>query len=326
MNRRAWCRRLAWSTLGAALPLRAQPVRPLRLAWVSLDSAADKPPVFTAFRAGMAELGYVEGRNLAIDAWWGEGSVDRLTQLRGDILRALPEIIVAQGGVALGPMRHASVDRPVVFSMSADPVAAGVAASYARPGGKLTGITLFAAELVGKRMAMLKELVPRLRRIAVIANPLHPGAERELQATRAAAAILGLDARFFPIRSVAELDAALAETARDRLDGAVVFSDGFALGNAERIAAFSLHHRIPVVAGWAPFAQRGNVLAYGPEFADVYRRLASYVDRIHRGAAPGELPIEQPTKIELVINLKTARALGLKVPRALLLRADQVIE
>jgi putative ABC transport system substrate-binding protein len=274
----------------------------------------------------MAELGYAEGRNLVIDAWWGGGSAARLEQLRGDILAARPDVIVAQGGSALAPMLHASVDRPVLFSMSGDPVAAKIAESYARPGGRASGITLFAAELTGKRMAMLKEVLPGMRSIAVIANPGHPGAPRELQSSRDAAARLGLALSYHPTTSVAELEPALDKIAQARIDAILVFADGFALGQAERIAAFSLRERIPVAAGWAPFAQRGNLLSYGPEFTDVYRRLANYADRVHKGARAGDLPIEQPTRFELVVNLKTARAIGIKVPNSLLLQADVVIE
>ena len=326
MKRRLLNRWLALAPLLAGPCAVAQPKGPCRVAWVSMDKADANSPVIAAFRAGMAELGYTEGRNLTIDAWWADGSVPRLEQMRDDILRSKPDVIVTQGGVALRPMLHASVGVPVVFSMSADPVDAKVAASYAQPGGNVTGVTLFAAEMAGKRLAFLREVLPAAKRVAVVANPLHPGAQRELKTAREAAATLGLDLSYFPTPTAAELDAALADIVKARAEAVLVFSDGFALANADRLAAFSLQHRIAVVAGWTPFAQRGALLAYGPQFADVYRRLATYVDRIHRGARPGDLPIEQPTKIELVLNLKTARALGLTMPQALLLRADEVIQ
>ena len=326
MKRRLLNRWLALAPLLAGPCAVAQTKGPCRVAWVSMDKADPNSPVIAAFRAGMAELGYTEGRNLTIDTWWADGSVPRLEQMRDDILRSKPDVIVTQGGVALRPMLHASVGVPVVFSMSADPVDAKVAASYAQPGGNVTGVTLFAAEMAGKRLAFLREALPAAKRVAVVANPLHPGAQRELKTARDAAATLGLDLSYFPTPTAAELDAALADIVKARVEAVLVFSDGFALANADRLAAFSLQHRIAVVAGWTPFAQRGALLAYGPQFADVYRRLATYVDRIHRGARPGDLPIEQPTKIELVLNLKTARALGLTMPQALLLRADEVIQ
>ena len=294
------------------------------MAWVSTEQAGTSP--LDAFRAGLSDLGYAEGKNLIIDAWWGDGLAVRLEQLRPDILRARPEVIVAQGGIALGPMRHASVNVPVLFSMSADPVLAGIVDSYARPGGNVTGITLFAAELIGKRMAMLTQLLPNLRSVAVLANPSHPGAQRELQASRDAAARLKLALSFYPASNSAAVDTALAEVAAKRIGALLVLSDGFALAQAERVAEFSKRERVPVIAGWASFAQRGNLLAYGPEFSHVYRRLASYADRIHKGAKPGDLPVEQPTRFELVINLKTAKALGLTVPKDLLLQATEVIE
>jgi len=326
MKRRTLCRALSLPLLVLAQSAGAQATSVFRVAWVSLEQANSSSPVFAAFRTGMAELGCAEGKNLVIDAWWGDGSAARLEQQRADILRARPDVIVAQGGVALGPMLHPSVDRPVLFSMSGDPVAAKIVASYAHPGGNATGITLFAAELIAKRMALLKEMVPGMRSIAVIANPRHPGAQRELQSAQDAAARLGLRLSHYPTQSVTELDAALDQIAKARSDAILVFADGFALQHADRIAAFSLRQHIPLVTGWAPFAQQGNLMAYGPEFADVYRRLASYADRIHKGARPGDLPVEQPSKFELIINLKTAKALGLAVPQALQLQATEMIQ
>jgi putative ABC transport system substrate-binding protein len=326
MKRRTLCHVLGLPLLAVAQRVGAQPSPAFRVAWVSLEQAHSSSPVFAAFRSGMAELGYVEGKNLVIDTWWGDGSAARLEQQRADILRARPDVIVAQGGVALGPMLHPSVDRPVLFSMSGDPVAAKIVASYAHPGGNATGITLFAAELTAKRMALLKEMLPGMRSIAVIANPRHAGAQRELLSAQEAAARLGLRLSHYPTQSVPELDAALEQIGKARSDAILVFADGFALQHADRIAAFSLRQRIPVVAGWAPFAQQGNLMAYGPEFADVYRRLASYADRIHKGARPGDLPVEQPSKFELIINLKTAKALGLTVPQSLQLQATEMIQ
>jgi putative ABC transport system substrate-binding protein len=304
---------------------RAQGKAPFRIAWVSLDQANAKSPLLLAFRAGLAELGYVEGQNLQIETWWGEGSSERLEGLRPDILRWQPDVIVAQGGIALTSMRHASVDRTVLFSMSADPVEAGIVKSYARPGGNVTGITLFAAQLAGKRLDLLKQLVPGLKLVGVVSNPAHPGALQELRTAQEAARDLGQTLRYFPASNTAELDVVLKDIVRAKVGAVLVFSDGAALGYVDRLANFSLRQRIPVVAGWAPFAQRGLLLSYGPEFADVYRRLASYADRIRKGALPGELPIEQPTKFELVINLRTAQAIGVQVPQALLLQAAEVL-
>ena len=326
MNRRHACKTLAALPLAIALRVTAQAASPYRVAWISLDQPGSNSPSLAAFRKGMAELGYVEGKDLVIDTWFAAGSTDRLAQMRPDILRTQPDVIVTQGGGALTPMLDASVNKPIVFGMSADPVEAKIAASYARPGGNATGITLFAAELTGKRLALLKEILPSAKRIAVIANPSHPGEHKEWAESQEMAAKLGLALQHFPVQTEAELDAALAEVVKSHIDAVLVFSDGFALDYAGRIAAFSAQQRIPTVAGWAPFARQGNLLVYGPVFADVYRRLATYVDRIRKGAKPGDLPIEQPTKLELVINLKAAKALGLTIPPSLLVRADEVIQ
>jgi putative ABC transport system substrate-binding protein len=256
----------------------------------------------------------------------GDGSDERLDRLAGDILRAQPDVIVTQGGTALSPMLRAGVKKPIVFGMSADPVEAKIVDSCAHSGSNVTGMTLFASELAGKRIALLIEGPPAVKRVAVLANPQHPGARRELKVAQAAAGKLGLSLRYFPVRSEAELDAALAEIARSRIEAVVVLSDEFAMGYAERIAGFSARNRFPAISGWAEFAQRGNLMTYGPVLTDVYRRLATCVERIQKGAKPVDLPIEQPTKFELVINLKSAKALGPTIPQSLLLRADQLIQ
>lgn len=325
MNRRNACVTLATLPLAMALRAQAQPAGLLRVAWVSTERSTAVSPFLEAFRSGMRELGYVESKNLRIDTWWGEGSTERLQQMAGEIIGAQPEVLLTQGA-ALGAMLRAGVKKPIVFVMSANPVVAKFVESYARPGGNVTGISLFDLEPFGKRMELLKEALPGVKRVAVVANPQHPGEQMELHVAQAAASKLGMTLRYFPVRSEAELERALADIAGSRDEAILAFADAFTISYAERIAAFSLKQRIPAISGWAVFAQRGNVMTYGPVIADCYRRLASYVDRIHKGAKPGDLPIELPTKLELVINLKTAKAIGLAIPKSLLLRADTVIE
>ncbi len=325
MKRRNVCQVLALLPVAMSLPLAAQTAPPLRVAWATMDGAASGAPMLTAFRGGMAEQGYVEGRNYVVENWWGDGSAARLEQLARDGSGARPDVIVAHSGLALGPVLRSGVTTPVIFGMSADPVEAKIVASYARPGGHVTGITLFATDLFGKRIEMLKEFMPRVKRIAIIANPWHPGEHKELKAAREAAATMGIDVRYFPTKDVAELDAALTEIAGSRIEAMLIFSDGFAQAQSVRIAEFSVAKGIPAVGGWADFARRGYLLTYGPSFSAVYRRLAAYAVRIHKGAKPGDLPIEQPVVLELVVNQKTAKALGLTVPTSLLARADTVI-
>ena len=308
-----------------ALPASTQPTRMFRVAWVSTDQKNSPSPNFAAFRGGMRDLGYVEGQNVAIGGWWGEGSGERVTDMAGAIVQSQPDVIVAAGGLAMFSLLHAGVKLPIVFSISADPVEAKLVDSYARPGGNFTGISLFTLALVAKRMQLLKDALPGIKRVAILANTQHPGEQKERDAAEAAAKALGLTPHYFPVRSEAELDAALKAIALARDEAIVAFADGFTMGFAGRIADASLQYRIPAIDGWAPFARAGNFMTYGPVVEDVYRRLATYVDRILKGAKPADLPIELPTKVELVINLKTAKALGIAVPQALLLRADEVI-
>lgn len=325
MHRRNVCITLACLPLVMALHARAQSAGPLRVAWVSTERSTAPSPFLEALRAGMRELGYAEQRNLRIDAWWGEGSAERLQQMAGQITGTQPDVLVTQGA-ALGAMLRAGVKKPIVFVMSSNPVAAKFVESYARPGGSVTGISLFDLEPFAKRMELLREALPGVKRVAVVANPQHPGEQMELQVAQAGASRLGMTLRYFPVRAEAELERALADIAATRDEAILAFADAFIMSYAERIAAFSLTQRIPAISGWEVFAKRGNVMTYGPVIADCYRRVASYVDRIHKGAKPGDLPVELPTKLELVINLKTAKAIGIAIPQTLLLRADKVIE
>ena len=298
----------------------------LRVAWVSPERAGSKSPNLAAFRVGMRELGYVEGKNLVIDTWWGEGSSERLEQMAGDIVRARPDVIVTGSGLAVSPMMRAGIKLPIVFVFSADPMEAKVVASFARPGGNMTGMSLFSLDLMGKRLEFLKEAMPGLKRIAIIANPEHSGEPLELKAAQEAATRLGLSYRYFPVRNESEVEQALAAIADGRDQAILAFADGFIMSFAERIAAFSITHKVAAVSGWALFVQRGNLMSYGPVIEETYRHLAVYVDKIFKGAKPADLPVELPTKVELVINVKTAKALGLTLPQSLLLRADEVIQ
>jgi len=326
MRRRAFHRTLVAIPVSVALGATAQSKRPLRVAWVSAERKDRPSQNYPAFRTGMRALGYAEGRDLYIDTWWGEGSPEQLESLVPEMLRAQPDVLLASGGLALGALIRSGVKLPIVFSVSADPVAAGFVQTFARPGGNITGVSLFTLALVGKRLEILKEILPGARTVALIANPQHPGESQEFDAARGAAARLGLAVRYFPVKGEPELGAAFADIARQRDDAIVAFADGFTMTFASQIAAFSLQHRIPAIDGWAEFAEQGNLLIYGPVIQEVHHRLATYVDKIGRGAKPADLPVELPTKIELVLNLKTARAIGLRIPGTVLQRADRVIE
>ena len=314
IRRRRVCRALAAFPAMLAVAAAAQPSSPYRIAWVTTERKNVPSANFDAFRGGLRDMGYVEGRNIAIDVWSGDGSGDRITQMAPDILASRPDVVVAAGGLALFALVKAGVKVPVVFSISADPVEAKIVASFARPGGNLTGISLFTLALVGKRLELLKEIVPKAKRVALVVNPQHPGERLELATAKEQAARLGMTVRYFPVTSEADLESALADVARSRDDAILAFADGFTLQFSGRIAAFSQQQRIPAIDGWAEFARAGNLFAYGPEVQDVYRRLATYVDRIRKGAAPGDLPIELPTKVQLTVNAVAAKQLGITIP------------
>jgi putative ABC transport system substrate-binding protein len=301
----------------------AQQPAPFRVGWISLDRAGS--PFFDPFRAGLRDLGWVEGRDLTIEARWAEGSRERLDLMISELLTAKPHVIVTHGA-ALQAFRGTSAAIPVVFGFSGDPVQAGFVESLARPGRNFTGMSFLALELVGKRIELVRDVIPKLVRIAILASPEHPGEQAELHASQTAAKALGLTLEYFPVRTERELEQALAAIPRSRSEAVVAFPDALTLRTRERIARFGVEHRMPVVSGWAQYAESGCLLTYGPNLRVSYRRLATYVDRILKGAKPAELPVELPTSVELVVNLKTAKALGFTIPPAVLARADQVIE
>lgn len=311
----------------AVLPLRsiAQTARVLRVGWLSNDKSANSP-FFQAFRSGMSDLGYVEGRNLVIEAKFGEGYNERLDTLAVELVQWKPQIIVTQGGPATYPVMRAGATMPVVFGFSGDPIEGKLVQSFAHPGGNMTGMTFLSHELVGKRMELLKEVLPALKRVAVIARPQHPGEQAELRTTQAAAKTLGLSINYEPVRDDTDLEQAFAATIKSRSEAIVAFPDAGMMRYGGEIAAFSAKQRIPAISGWAQFVDSGNLMSYGPNLRDVFRRLAIYVDKIHNGAKPADLPVELPTSVEMVLNMKTAKALGVKFPNSILVRADRVIE
>jgi putative ABC transport system substrate-binding protein len=311
---------------GTLLPqwIAAQAPTVYRIGWISIDRAVGSP-FLDPLRAGLRDLGYVEGRNLIIEARWGNGSLEDFAPLVEELVRSKPQIIVTQGP-AVFLARKAGAAMPVVFGFSGDPVEADLVESLARPGRNFTGMSYLSLDLVGKRMELLKEMMPGLKRVAIIARPEHPGEQSELRASQTAAKALGLAIAYFPIKSVQELEGALAAVPATRSGAIVAFPDAMMMRYSEQIAAFSLKNRVPAISGWAQFAERGNIMTYGPVLRDGFRRLAYFVDRILKGSRPAELPVELPTSVELVVNMKTVRALGITIPQELLLRADKVIE
>jgi len=312
----------------AALPRRvaAQATTKLtRIGWLTAQRAASLAPYLRVFRAALADLGYVEGRNLAIDFRYGDDAIERVPELAAELVRLPVDLIVAQGA-AVSEISRLDLNVPVVYVYSGDPVAAGFADSLARPRGNMTGLTFMAVEFNGKRLELLREIIPGLRRVAIVANPEHPGEDRERRFSEETGRRLGLVTQYFPARTLDELTAVFATMAANPPQAISVFADGFAVQNRQSIIDSAMRLRVPVISGWPVFADSGALCTYGPLLSESYRRLAYYVDRVLKGTKPRDLPIEQPTKFELVANLKTAKVLGLTIPQSVLLRADRVIQ
>jgi putative ABC transport system substrate-binding protein len=270
----------------------------------------------------MRERGWVEGKNLALQLRYGNR--DQASALAAELVESNVHVIVAQGAMAYGA-KAAGGATPVVFAFSGDPVEAKLVASLARPGGNVTGVTLLSYELASKRLELLKEAFPGLERVAILANVAHPGEQAELRESQAAAQRLGLSLQYLPVQTADDFRVAFEALEREGSEAIVAFPDLLIMSQASSIALFAARRRIPSVSGWPEFAERGNLMTYGPGLG-VWRQVADQVDKILKGAKPADLPVEQPTKFELVINLKTAKALDLTVPQSLLLRADKVIQ
>jgi putative ABC transport system substrate-binding protein len=319
---------LALLILMAPLATEAQQATTVyRIARLSPGSPLLVAHLWEAFREGLRELGYVEGQNLVIEARYAEGSPERLRDLAAELVRLQVDVIVAEGAAAIRAAQHATRTIPIVMASSADAVGAGLVASLARPGGNITGLSFLGEALPGKRLELLKEAVPQSTRIAVLANPAFPAYASRLQNLTMAAQALGLHLHVVEVRRADEVDAALAGLTRAGAEAVIVIEDAVVL-NSERgriVADLAATHRLPVMYAWREWVVAGCLMSYGPSRSGMYRQAASYVDKILKGANPAELPVEQATTFELVINLKTAEALGLTIPPAILFQADEVI-
>ncbi|MDI1266919.1 MAG: ABC transporter substrate-binding protein [bacterium] len=276
-------------------------------------------------RTGFTELGYVEGRNLTIEYRYADDAIERIPELAAELVGLSVDVIVAQGA-AVSAISKLNLPVPIVYVFSADPVSAGLADSLARPHGNMTGLTFMAAELNGKRLELLRDIVPDLRRVAIVANSEHRGVHLERANSEEAGRRLGLELQYYLVATRDELKRALAEMAAYPPQAISIFSDGFAVQNRQSIIDFATSQRAPAIAGWPVFAHSGAICSYGPRLSESYRGLAYYVDRILKGARPADLPIQQPTKFEMVINQRASKALGLAIPPSLMASADEVID
>jgi putative tryptophan/tyrosine transport system substrate-binding protein len=325
-------RRAVLLALGAALalPRRALAQQPggqqtgkvWRIGYLSSLSATEDSTRSEAFRQGLRDLGYVEGQNAVIETRYADGRFEKLLELAAEIVRLKVDVIVAAPTSAIRAARQATQTIPIVMAFSGDPIGEGLVAGLARPGGNITGLSATVAEMAAKRVEFLKTIVPGIARIAFLAHPAI--VKQAVSGTEAAGRTLGVQVSTVLVRNASELEDALSTLKKARVDGLIV--DLTLQEHWRQIVELAVKSRLPTVSGPREFVEVGGLMAYGPYYSDLFRRAATYVDKILKGAKPADLPVEQSTKFELIVNLKTAKALGLTIPQSLLIRADHVIE
>ena len=327
MRRRDFLALLGGAVAAVPLAIAAQEARKLpRIGFLGNSTASLEANLVGPFRESLRNLGYVEGRNISIEYRWAEGNYDRFPTLIAELIALKFDVIVTAGTPAALAVKKATASIPLVMVAVGDPVGTGLVASLGRPGGNVTGLTSIAPELEGKRLELLKEALPRVSRVAVLWNPANAyqiGSEKEVQA---AAKVLRISVVSLPVRNPEELGNAFAAIPREHADAILVLADRLFLHNRERIADFAIKNRLPGMNAYRELVEAGGLMSFGPSYAMMHRQAATYVDKILKGAKAGDMPIEQPAKFELVMNLKTAKALGLTIPQSLLLRADEVIQ
>jgi putative ABC transport system substrate-binding protein len=317
---------LAW---GATPLIAAEPSTVFRVGLLSIGTDPDpsRPnPGWVSFLKGLQELGWIEGRNIVVERRFAGGDAQLLPRFVAELARLRLDAIVVTAELETRAAKQAMESTPIVMLLVPDPVGAGLVTSLARPGGTVTGLSTLAPEMYGKRLQLLKEALPSLTRVAVLFNPIPAYAQAAMDHTLVAAHEIGVELRPFPVSGPEALDEALAAIAEDKPGGVIVFTDGVTFVQRARLARWATAARLPTMYENRIFVDAGGLIAYGPSYTDLARRGATYVDRIFAGVKPADLPIEQPTSFEMLINLKTASALGLTLPQSLLARADEVIE
>jgi len=326
--------RAAWSTIALVLgmlmslhPAHAQQRgRVPRVGVLAAISSAAALPYVEAGRQGLREYGYIEGHNIAIEYRWAEGGLDRLAGLAVELVRLKVDVIVAAGDPAIHAAKQATSSIPIVMVAVGEPVGSGFISSLARPGGNMTGLSFLSLELAGKRFELLKEAIPKASRFVVLWNPDNPVGAPGFRATQTAARALGATLQSFEVRKPEEIERALSGLTLERADALIVLTDPLTWIHQRRIAELAAKGRLPSIFELREYVDSGGLMSYGPSLALMVRRASAFVDKILKGARPSDLPVEQPIRVEFVINLRTARALGVTIPRSLFLRADQVIE
>ena len=329
MKRREFITLIGGAAVAWPLAARAQQGERIRRVGVLMALAADDPQAQTliaAFLQGLQQLGWNEGRNVRIDTRWGGGDADRLRKYAAELVALGPDVILAPGSATVGPVLQASHTVPIVFTVVPDPVGAGYVDSLSRPGGSATGFMQFEYGLSGKWLELLKEVAPRVTRVAVLRDTTISAGLGQWAAIQTAAPSFGVEVSPINVRNADEIERAVTTFARSPDGGLIVTGSPLTVIHRDRIIALATRHKLPAVYFQRSLVTGGGLISYGPDFVDQYRRAAGYVDRILKGEKPAEMPVQAPTKYELVINLKTAKALGLDIPSTVLSRADEVIE
>jgi putative ABC transport system substrate-binding protein len=317
---------LVLTVVGAPFVADAQRARNVhRIGWLSPASAAKGLPNLEALRAGLRDLGYVEGQTITIEARWADGRIERLPQLAAELVRLPVDVLCTAGSQASGAAKQATSTIPIVFANVAFPDQSGLVASYSRPGGNATGVAFIGPEY-GKRLELLKEASPKLSRVALIYNPANPGSVLALQETQRWASALGVRLEPQQFRGPQDFERAFGAIAGKRPDALMTTADVLIASYRTRIVDFAAKHRLLSMYPGREYVDAGGLMFYGGSVPEMYRRAAIYVDKILKGTKPNDLPVEQPTKFDMVINLKTAKVLGLAIPQSLLIRADEVIQ
>ena len=312
--------------LAPSFPAQAQQGKKIpRIGYLTASSLSAQSARFDAFRQGLRELGYIEGKNIVIEYRHAEGKQDRLPTLVAELVRLKVDVIVSAGPAPTRSAREATVTIPIVMAQDSDPVREGFVASLARPGGNITGLATLASELSGKRLELLKEIVPRLSRVAVLGDSTFPGNAQALRETELAAGALAVQLQYLDVQGHKDIETAFREASKGRADAVLVPTGPVFNSQRTQIAELAVKNRLPAIFHQSEYVEDGGLMAYGVSSNDLYRRAATYVDKILKGAKPAELPVEQPTKFELVINLKTAKQIGLTIPPNVRARADRVI-
>jgi len=302
-----------------------QPTKIPRIGFLGGASPAALSARIEAFHQGLRELGYTEGKNIVIEYRYGEGKQDHLPALAAELVRLKPDVIVTGGPLSIRAAKEATITMPIVMAFDNDPVGNGFVASLARPGGNITGLSTHYPEISGKQLELLKEIFPKLSRVAVIGNANEPGNAQALKETRLAAGAFGVQLQYLDVRDPNDIETTFQAASKGRVDAALVLASVVFFSQRPRVAELAIKHRMPAVYQASDYVEAGGLMTYGVSITDLFRRAATYVDKILKGAKPAGLPVEQPTKFEFVINLKAAKQIGLTIPPNVLARADRVI-